>query len=441
MRHRFTAAIERGINFVIDQVTKENLETLLGKHLSAGDVLVDLAWNIDANTIIGWCHDNGVLYMNTSVEEWDPYDSADDRHPIDRTLLVRHQRLQELRATWDKPGPTAIVEHGANPGMVSHLVKKALIDIAEQCLAQDLLGDNTDAVRKALADENYAHLAWKLGVKVIHVSERDTQITDKPKQVGEFVNTWSVAGLHEEGVAPAELGWGTHEKKLPPKGIRHQNSETQICLAKPGATTWVRSWVPDFEINGMVVRHGEAYTIPAYLTVKDESGNEIYRPTCHYAYCPTDMAIASLRELQANNWKYPERERIMNDEIISGEDRLGVLLMGHPLKSWWTGSMLSIDEARSLVPGQSATTVQVAASVMAAVVYMVNHPDEGLCVPDDLPWREVYETLRPYLGPIRSEAVDWTPLKNRYDLFGKWDGTELDHEDPWQFQNFLVDQI
>ena len=441
MRHRFTDAINRGVNFVIDQVTRDNLADLLSKHVSAGDVLVDLAWNIDANVIIGWCHDNGVLYLNTSVEEWDPYDAADDRHPIDRTLLVRHKRLQEMKAGWGESGPTAVVEHGANPGMVSHLVKKALVEIAERCLAEDLLGDNTGAVREALATENYAHLAWKLGVKVIHVSERDTQITDKPKEVGEFVNTWSVAGLHEEGVAPAELGWGTHEKELPAKGIRHPNSETQICLAKPGATTWVRSWVPDFEINGMVVRHGEAYTIPAHLTVRDEQGNEIYRPTCHYAYCPTDMAIASLRELQANNWKFPERERIMNDEIIQGEDRLGVLLMGHPLKAWWTGSLLSIDEARRLVPGQSATTLQVAASVMACVVWMVNNPDKGLCVPDDLPWRDVFETMRPYLGPIHSDAVDWTPLKHRYDLFAQWDGTELDHDDPWQFKNFLVEHI
>ncbi len=131
----------------------------------------------------------------------------------------------------------------------------------------------------------------------------------------------------------------------------------------------------------------------------------------------------------------------MNDEIIQGEDRLGVLLMGHPLKAWWTGSLLSIDEARRLVPGQSATTLQVAASVMACVVWMVNNPDKGLCVPDDLPWRDVFETMRPYLGPIHSDAVDWTPLKHRYDLFAQWDGTELDHEDPWQFKNFLVERI
>ena len=440
MRHRFADAIARGANFVIDQVTRENLETLLAQYLSSGDVLVDLAWNIDANAIIGWCHDNGVLYLNTSVEEWDPYDAADARHPRERTLIVRHQRLQEMKAGWDTPGPTAVVEHGANPGLVSHFVKKGLLDIAERCLAEGLLGDKAEAVRAAAAAEDFPHLAMHLGVKVIHISERDTQITDRPKEVGEFVNTWSVAGFHEVGIAPAELGWGTHEKRLPRKGIRHETSETQICIAQPGATVLVRSWVPDYEITGMIVRHGEAYTIPAHLTVRDEAGNEIYRPTCHYAYCPSDAGIVSMLECQANNWKFPERERIMNDEIISGEDRLGVLLMGHPLNAWWTGSLLSIDEARALVPHQSATTLQVAASVLASVVYMVNNPDKGLCVPDDLPWREVLDVAMPFLGPFHSDAADWTPLKHRYDLFAQWDGLELDHEDPWQFQNFLLEQ-
>ena len=56
----------------------------------------------------------------------------------------------------------------------------------------------------------------KLGVKVIHCSERDTQITDQPKQVDEFVNTWCIEGLREEGITTAEMGWGTHEKNCRP---------------------------------------------------------------------------------------------------------------------------------------------------------------------------------------------------------------------------------
>ena len=55
----------------------------------------------------------------------------------------------------------------------------------------------------------------------IHCSERDTQITDQPKEVDEFVNTWSVEGFREEGTTTAEMGWGTHEKELPPLAYEH----------------------------------------------------------------------------------------------------------------------------------------------------------------------------------------------------------------------------
>ena len=38
-------------------MTAENLESELAKHLSAGDLLIDLAWNIDCCEILQWCHD------------------------------------------------------------------------------------------------------------------------------------------------------------------------------------------------------------------------------------------------------------------------------------------------------------------------------------------------------------------------------------------------
>ena len=113
-----------------------------------------------------------------------------------------------------------------------------------------------------MADRAFNQLAMKLGVKVIHCSERDTQISDQPKQVDEFVNTWSIEGFREEGTTTAEMGWGTHEKELPPHAFEHQDGpRNQICLAQMGMNTWVRSWVPNYSIRGMVVRHGEAFTI------------------------------------------------------------------------------------------------------------------------------------------------------------------------------------
>ena len=139
----------------------------------------------------------------------------------------------------------------------------------------------------------------------------------------------------------------------------------------------------------------------------------------HYAYCPADVAITSVHELRMRRWDMQPRQRIMNDEIVDGEDQLGVLLLGHDYTGWWTGSLLSIEEARALVPGQNATTLQVAASIVAAVTWMIDHPDAGVRVPDELPWEPVLAVARKYLGTCHSDAIEWTPLQARraLDLF------------------------
>jgi homospermidine synthase len=434
-RERVTGAITAGATYVQDQLTRENMDQFLSKYLSAGDFLLDLAWNIDANEIIEWAHDHGVIYLNTSVEEWDPYSAGAARNPTERTLYWRHMKLRKLTNTWGGKGPTAIVEHGANPGLVSHLTKKALFDIATQAIKD---GKDGAGVKEAYESENFPSLAHKLGVKVIHIAERDTQVTDKPKQVNEFVNTWSVEGFYEEGIAPAELGWGTHEKTLPINAYQHPDGpKNQICIAQPGAKTWVRSWVPNMETTGMVIRHGEAFTISDHLTVWDKD-KAVYRPTVHYAYCPTDAAVASMHELEMRQWDLTTNQRIMNEEIIDGDDRLGVLLMGHTYKSWWTGSLLNIHDSRKLIPKQSATTVQVASAVYAAVAWAMANPNAGYRVPDDLPWREVLAFAEKYWGGYHSAAADWDPLMHRNDLYKGWNNRKYDESDPWQFSNFLV---
>jgi homospermidine synthase len=434
-RARVKDALDKGATYIQDQITRGNIDAQLSKYLKAGDFLLDLAWNIDANTILQWCYDHGVMYLNTSIEEWDPYEGGANKHPLERTLYYRHMRMRDMKSRWTKTGATAIVEHGANPGLVSHLVKKSLVDIATKGLKEGKVGKDVEA---ALTSEDYKQLAHTLNVKVIHISERDTQVTNRPKQWGEFVNTWSVEGFYEEGIAPAELGWGTHEKTLPTNAYEHPSGpKNQIAIAQPGATTWVRSWVPNFEIQGMVIRHGEAFTISDHLTVWDED-KAVYRPTVHYAYCPSNEAIVSMKELEMLNWQLHKDQRIMNDEITQGDDRLGVLLMGHPYKSWWTGSLLSIEQSRKLIPGQSATTVQVSSAVYAAVAWAMQNPNAGLLVPDELPWREVLGYAEKYWGGIHSEAADWDPLMNRRDLFEGWNNKKVDKSDPWQFSNFLV---
>jgi homospermidine synthase len=439
-RARIAAVVKEGVRYEVGRITPENLDAELSRHLGPGDICIDLAWNIDACTVLDWCRSHGVRYVNTSTELWDPYEDAATTHPLERTLYVRHMALRRMIARWgDNDGPSAVVEHGANPGLVSHFTKQALEEIGAATLKDGFGGERVADLESALAEDHYNVLAQLLGVKVIHISERDTQITSQPKEVNEFVNTWSVEGFYEEGIAPAEMGWGTHEKRLPALAYQHAGNGpgNQICLAQMACKTWVRSWVPAGEITGMVIRHGEAFTISDHLTVW-EDGGPVYRPTVHYAYCPADVAMLSMHELEMRQFELQERQRIMGDEIISGQDQLGVLLMGHPYRAWWTGSLLSIEETRALAPHQNATTLQVAASVVGAVKWMIVEPRRGLRVPDELPWRAVMDVAYPYLGTCWSGAVDWDPLRTRSRYFDDYNGRAYDLADPWQFANFLV---
>ncbi|MBN2057221.1 MAG: homospermidine synthase [Candidatus Saganbacteria bacterium] len=439
-RHRVKSSLEQGVKYVNDKITKDNYKVLLKEYVGKGDLIIDLAWNIDCEAMLTWCRENEILYVNTSVEEWDPYKDEERNDPTRYTLYTRHMQLRQMIERWgDNKGTTAIVDHGANPGLVSHFTKKALLDIAAKIIKEKPSDPRRKKLEQFVAQKNFAKLAQLEGVKVIHISERDTQITDDPKKVNEFVNTWSIEGFFEEGVAPAELGWGTHERYVPEGAFFHQTGPcNQICLRGIGMKTWVRSWVPCGEITGMVIRHGEAFSISDRLTVW-EKGKAVYRPTVHYAYCPSDVAVNSLRELEMRQFKLQPKLRIMADEIIDGRDELGVLLMGHDFNAWWCGSLLDIHTARKLVPGQQATTMQVAVSVVAAAIWMIRNPKRGFLLPDDIDYEEILALSEPYIAPFVSQAVDWTPLQNMNTKFTKFDLPKVEPEDVWQFTTFLVD--
>ena len=86
----------QGVRFVRDKITPENMGSTLAKYLGPGDLLIDLAWNIDCCEILQWCHDRGVLYVNTSVELWDPYIGAHSKPPQERTLYWRHMNIRRM---------------------------------------------------------------------------------------------------------------------------------------------------------------------------------------------------------------------------------------------------------------------------------------------------------------------------------------------------------
>ncbi len=429
---------KRGACIEVIAITKGNYRTFLKKHAQQGDIIIDLSVNVDTPDLIDWCQEHGVMFINTSVEWWDPNEESHIENLADRTLSARHAALEKRAQKWNKNGPTAVVEHGANPGLASHWTKKTLVDITHQLLTTIDDKKRIKLLETALDTHNFAHMAFHTGTKVIHISERDTQNTRVPKKVNEFVNTWSVDGLYEEGTAPAELSWGTHEKTLPSGGCYLSGEKTQICLDALGINTLMYSWIPSGPIIGTLIRHGEATSIGELLTMR-ENEKLLYSPTVQYVYLPSDSALASLHELTMLSYKLQPLVRILYDDIQSGHDELGVLLLGHDFNGWWQGSRLSIGQTRALVgPGNNATTLQVAASVFAAVTWMIKNPNKGFCFPEALPYEDILAVANPYLGDCISTKTDWNPIKSHaHPLNHHNQPTSSDPENMWQFDNFI----
>jgi homospermidine synthase len=361
-------AARYGVKFLKQPLTRESFRRVLDPLLGRGDLLLNVSVDVSSVALIRYCWEKGSMYLDTCIEPW-PGGYTDPTIPAaKRTNYALREEVLGLRSGSVR-SPTAVLTHGANPGLVSHLVKQAMLNIAADTGVDS-------AVPSSRAD--WAALAQRLGVKMIHIAERDTQVSTIPKEPNEFVNTWSVDGFVSEGSQPAELGWGSHERNFPRDGRRHDfGSGAAIYLAQPGVATRVRSWTPlNGPYHGFLITHSESISLADYYTVRKDA-QVLYRPTAHYSYHPCDAAVLSVHEFCGRNYQIQDRKRILMDDISKGIDELGVLLAGHKKNAYWYGSHLSIDEARGLAPYNNATSLQVTAAVLAGLVWAMENPNNA----------------------------------------------------------------
>ena len=158
------AAHAAGVATIAAGLTRDNHRALLAPELQPGDLLLNLSVGVSSVDLIVLCRERGALYLDTSVEPWHGQYTDASLAPAARTNYALREAALALR----QPGrgaPTALLTHGANPGLASHFVKQALLDIAR---------DGGDASTPTIA-QGWALLAERLGIRVIHVAERDTQ--------------------------------------------------------------------------------------------------------------------------------------------------------------------------------------------------------------------------------------------------------------------------
>jgi homospermidine synthase len=422
-----------GVSHETIPVTPENAAELLKSRLQPGDVLLNLAVEVSSAEVADICLASGVHYLDTAPEPWAGGYSVPRSPFVERCTYGLLQQTRAVATRHGRSAPTSLIGSGANPGLVSLFIKRALINLA----ASHGIAPRAEGFGLPETQPEWASLAQRIGVKAIHINESDTQYSITPPSPGRATNTWSVAGLLAEAYLPSELSFGTHEAEVPADGHFHAGPISgSIYLSRPGVANHLRSWLPGIgQYRGFLISHPEAFTIADFLTVRDEAGRILHRPTVLFAYRPCDAARRLLNGALGADFRIGAEEKSpMIEDVGGGAETLGVLLMGQTGRSYWYGSRLNALEARQIAPYNNATTLQVCAGVVAGLSWMLENPRRGLCEPEEIDLRRGLAVARPYLGQLFGTWTCWHPPGVRCPAMP----SETSRPNPWQFADFRV---
>lgn len=413
------------ITFITTNVNRHNYTSILT--LSPNDILIDCAYLTETYDLFNWCNETKASYVNSAIGIWDdvdkvvgPFQNYSIKHFHDQ-LITRNKELD--------PTNNFIICHGMNPGVVSYMAKCGLLRIKK------------DKGLPSSPSPSYAELASTLGIRTIHISEKDTQISSIPRNYGEYCNTWSYnnVSMYDEAMSMVEFTKGTHEGDIGFELIHDYGH--YVVLKRRGMSLYARSYTPiSGMFIGMLVPHDENITIGKTLSTPS------YRPSVYYVYHPSSATMESFYELKENNMNPQTNNRLLTNDIKEGADELGLTFFLADGSIYWIGSLLDIEEVRGLFDNKingyiNATTVPVAASYLSCVYYLIDNIDnpKGLLVPDDLPCEKMMKVFLPFMGPFvfkKVEDKDWN--NSKYN--NNFESNEIINVNKmWQFKDFIVD--
>lgn len=464
-------------------LSKENIDDIMLRVLPGKTLILDASVSVDGIAVMKHAAHFGCAYVNTSMENWDTANmvllakDSDDLHK--RTLHYQYHRAVRLfrsgSAETNTCTPTMIFDHGANPGLISHLAKCGIQDMSNYIFQKSKCCNcncnETDCMNTALcgvdAKSMFKQMSRNLGVHTIHVAELDTQelnaIHLEHENKNAFYNTWSIPGLIVEALDPSQIGFGSFPEELPKSikqlklhqdalrfsdterysdDLEHNDSCSMNCsdqylltttrdpkdqgdiwdnvmfLQKHGLDVTTSTLVigPSKElikITGFIIPHGESNTLSTYLS---SCFPTFYVPSVYYVYRPSLPAVRSLYRLKKDikQHKTESENRLLQTRVLdqgdldvtTGFDSIGAFIQTKENGNWWTGTILTASDVEDYgVRYAGPTECQVSISFLAAARYAIENPNLGLCNPEHLCSRTIFNWCKPYLGKVVSRFI------------------------------------
>lgn len=414
-------------NFITANINKENFSKIFSEHLNEGDFLIDFTDGVGTRDFVEWCANNNVMYLNTGETDWN-----DNWYNIFEENLKKNQLRNNLKRKNNVNKYPIVLQHGNNPGLVSHFVKIGLEYIVKKQFK------NNRPLNKMIEERRFNELAKELDLKEIHVNDIDYQDVKDKFDITKLYSSWSIDSFFFEMLSESTANIGTneiidYEDKC--KKIDFENGFLEfkdMAIDKIGKTYYPRG-----RFNGFLVPHEETITIAKALEVKDKE-KVIYRPTVIFLYSPCNFAIKYLRcakikdslYLDNNNidsniirgYKYPQNaEIIYKEQIKKGTEYVGVLLLGSKFKPVWVGNRIKTnflykDKRTSF--WQTPTITPVAMSALAASCWMIKNKDRGgIYFPDDIEeYKEIINFAEKYISKTIYKTFDKKKIEKKLEI-------------------------
>ncbi len=436
-QYEFEAYVNLGgmvSNFIVSEVTRENFREVFESYLSEGDLLIDFADTVGTRDICEWCAKRNIMYINTGEADWpDHWYSIFEENELKQAMKEKYGRSKDTNRY------PIVLQHGNNPGLVSHFVKAALEYIVNTQYKKD------KKLKALIKQGHFNEAARSLGVRTIHVNDIDLQEVKGEYSDSVLYSTWCTDSFWFEMLSEATMNIGTHEN-IDYEGECNLVDKEKGFLEfkKIAADKKCKTIYPHGIFEGYIVPHEETITIAKSLEVR-EDGEVVYRPSVAFLYSPCEYASRYFRNAKVNNYPepdmnkpmdcenengrtiirgyvYPENFEILYQEkIATGTEYVGVLLMGEHFKPVWVGnrieaSYLYKDKKSSY--WQTPTITPVAMSALAAVCWMLKHKDKGgIYFPDDIPdYKYIIKLAEKYISKTIYRTFSKAEVENKLDI-------------------------